>query len=320
MPSVMYLITVSGDVMSSNRIAYPTSSPSRHPNSSATRFATLIAATLRGCVHPILPRLVYPASARYWVICVVLPLPVSPITTNTWLSLTALMSSSRSLKMGNDSRCCCIGNELFCPKVGAFPNASIFHLGISLSAARPVPLSSCASCLSPSCAIGSSHGRFKSCGTESKSARCCVCISSRRSFASACCVIAARCMLPSGFLTILIGDTSPCDVWPSKKGASLSLISISTSCSASSSNPSTPSASASKVGYSSTRKAPLAMSCLASNRSGEDMRFTARRRPPPSPSLSSSVSWIPERPLRELEPPGGGGGGGRLCDAAEAPA
>ena len=305
MPSVMYLITVSGLVQSSNRMAYPTSSPRRHPNSSATRLATDIAATRRGCVHPILPRLVYPASARYCVICVVFPEPVSPITTKTWLSFTALMSSSRSLKMGSDSRCCCMGSELFWPNVGALPNASIFHAGISLSLTRPVPRSSCAKTRSPSAAMGSSHGRFRSCGTASSSARCCVCCSSRLSFANACCVIAARCMDPSGFLTILMGETSPWFVWPSRKGASLSLISISTSCSASSSNPSTPSFSASNVGYSSTRSAPDAMSCFASKRSGELILFTALRRPPKSPARSSSVSWMPERPRRE--PPGGGG-------------
>jgi len=37
--------------------------------SSATRLATDIAATRRGCVQPILPFAVYPASARYCVIC-----------------------------------------------------------------------------------------------------------------------------------------------------------------------------------------------------------------------------------------------------------
>jgi hypothetical protein len=42
-----------------------------------------MAATRRGCVHPIFPREVYPASARYCVIWVVFPDPVSPITTNT---------------------------------------------------------------------------------------------------------------------------------------------------------------------------------------------------------------------------------------------
>ena len=55
MPSVMYLITVDGPVQSSKRIVYPTSCPKSHPNSSATRFATLIAATRRGCVQPIMP-------------------------------------------------------------------------------------------------------------------------------------------------------------------------------------------------------------------------------------------------------------------------
>ena len=68
MPSVMYLITVDGPVQSSNRIVYPTSWPKSQPNSSATRFATDIAATLRGCVQPIMPLEVKPISAMYCVI------------------------------------------------------------------------------------------------------------------------------------------------------------------------------------------------------------------------------------------------------------
>jgi len=56
-----------------------TSCPSLTPNSSATRAATLIAATLRGCVHPIFwPFLVYPCSCKYCGIWVVFPDPVSP--------------------------------------------------------------------------------------------------------------------------------------------------------------------------------------------------------------------------------------------------
>ena len=82
-PSVMYLIFVSGPVQSSNRIEYPTSSPSRHPTSSATRLATDVAATRRGCVQPILPRSANPASAKNCVICVVFPDPVSPMTMST---------------------------------------------------------------------------------------------------------------------------------------------------------------------------------------------------------------------------------------------
>lgn len=66
-----------------------TSWPRRQPNSSATRFATDMAATRRGWVQPILPRTVNPASARYCVICVVLPLPVSPMTTSVWCCITA---------------------------------------------------------------------------------------------------------------------------------------------------------------------------------------------------------------------------------------
>ncbi|KAG9796136.1 hypothetical protein KCU88_g241, partial [Aureobasidium melanogenum] len=52
-PSVMYLSTVLSLVLSSKRMAYPTSFPSRFPISSATLAATDIAATLRGCVQPI---------------------------------------------------------------------------------------------------------------------------------------------------------------------------------------------------------------------------------------------------------------------------
>jgi len=80
-PSVMYLIIVSELVQSSKRIAYPTSRPSSHPNSSETLFATDIAATRLGCVHPTIPNVVYPASCMYCVICVVFPDPVSPTTT-----------------------------------------------------------------------------------------------------------------------------------------------------------------------------------------------------------------------------------------------
>ena len=47
----------------------------------------------------------------------------------------------------------------------------------------------------------------RSLGMASSSVRCCCSFSSRRSFASALAVMAARCMLPSGFFTILIGET-----------------------------------------------------------------------------------------------------------------
>lgn len=66
-----------------------TSWPKQQPYSSDTLLATDMAATLLGCVHPIFPRVVYPASARYWVIWVVFPEPVSPITIRIWLSWTA---------------------------------------------------------------------------------------------------------------------------------------------------------------------------------------------------------------------------------------
>ena len=66
-PSVMYFIRVLvGDDRSSNRIAYPTSSPSTVPTSSATLVATLVAATRLGWVQAttwLLPD--QPASWRY---------------------------------------------------------------------------------------------------------------------------------------------------------------------------------------------------------------------------------------------------------------
>ena len=58
----MYLMTVWGDVQSSKRMEYPTCSPKRQPTSSDTRFATDIAATLRGCVHAIFPCTATPVS------------------------------------------------------------------------------------------------------------------------------------------------------------------------------------------------------------------------------------------------------------------
>lgn len=66
-----------------------TSWPRRQPYSSDTLLATDMAATRRGCVQPIFPREVYPASARYCVIWVVFPEPVSPTTIKIWLSWTA---------------------------------------------------------------------------------------------------------------------------------------------------------------------------------------------------------------------------------------
>ena len=95
MPSVMYFSLVFSDVQSSNRMLYPTSFPSFTPASSATRAETDIAATRRGCVHPIFwPSRANPASHMYCGICVVLPEPVSPTITTTWWSSTARMRSS----------------------------------------------------------------------------------------------------------------------------------------------------------------------------------------------------------------------------------
>lgn len=65
--------------------ALPTSLPSLQPTSSATRFATLMAATRRGWVQPtFFPPSHHPASYRYCGSCVVLPLPVSPTMISTY--------------------------------------------------------------------------------------------------------------------------------------------------------------------------------------------------------------------------------------------
>ena len=97
---------VFGVVKSSNLIEYPTSCPSLTFISSETRFATLVAATLLGCVHATFyPRFASPHSTRYYGIWVVLPEPVSPITTNILLSIIAALSSSLNMYIGRDSLC-----------------------------------------------------------------------------------------------------------------------------------------------------------------------------------------------------------------------
>lgn len=66
MPSVIYLIRVLGEVTSSNRIEYPTSSPRIHPISSATLAATVVAATRLGWVTAIIALgAVHPVSYKY---------------------------------------------------------------------------------------------------------------------------------------------------------------------------------------------------------------------------------------------------------------
>ena len=101
-PSVRYLILVRKLDISSNRTVNPTVVPSWTPISSDTRVAMVIAATLLGYVKfvikqqnskylyfysltwvtPIMPLPSIPWSMMNWGICVVLPLPVSPIKIN----------------------------------------------------------------------------------------------------------------------------------------------------------------------------------------------------------------------------------------------
>ena len=79
-PSVTYRILVDSLVTSSNRTLYPTSKPTMQCLSDATRCATEMAATLRGCVQT--TDSFGPRRSRYCGICVVLPEPVSPTTIN----------------------------------------------------------------------------------------------------------------------------------------------------------------------------------------------------------------------------------------------
>ena len=53
--------------------------PNSHFISCATRWATVMAATRRGCVHAIMPLIWDWTSWMYWGICVVFPDPVSPL-------------------------------------------------------------------------------------------------------------------------------------------------------------------------------------------------------------------------------------------------
>mmetsp|Transcript_10769 Transcript_10769/g.44554 ORF Transcript_10769/g.44554 Transcript_10769/m.44554 type:complete len:323 (-) Transcript_10769:2361-3329(-) len=206
------------------------------------------------------------------------------------------MSCSRSLYTGRLCRCSMMEPFCFCPNCGALPKACFFHSGI-WCADRPVPRSSDARCLSPSAAMGSSQGRERSLGTASISACCSSCIISRRSLASAPAAIAARCMLPSGLATMRMGLTSSVfDVWPARNAGSASLSSISTSRSSSVVSSMRPFVG-SYVGNSSTGSTPDAMSCCASQRSGE-LIFLPRWR---ADDASRSAASICER-VRPLSP------------------
>eukprot|EP01139_Manchomonas_bermudensis_P013825 Amastigsp_a364174_5.p2 type:complete len:111 gc:universal Amastigsp_a364174_5:472-140(-) len=102
MPSVMYLSTVSSEQQFSKRIEYPTCAPSVTSISSATRCATDMAATRRGCVHAtILPSAVKPAFTSSCGIWVVLPDPVSPTSTVIWLFRIVSTTSSRCSHTGS---------------------------------------------------------------------------------------------------------------------------------------------------------------------------------------------------------------------------
>ena len=90
----------------SKRTAYPTSAPRGTPISSATRIATVCAATRRGCVHATRrPPAHQPASARYCGTCVVFPHPVWPTSTTVARVSTRYRIASRHRKMGRRRRC-----------------------------------------------------------------------------------------------------------------------------------------------------------------------------------------------------------------------
>ena len=95
MPSVISLTLVCLVACRVNRTWYPTVSPSSTPISCAMRAATVRAARRRGWVCPMRLR---PASSAIFGSCVVLPDPVSPATTTTWLrSMRSRISSTAAL-------------------------------------------------------------------------------------------------------------------------------------------------------------------------------------------------------------------------------
>ncbi len=59
------------------------------------RWATVRAASRRGWVCPMVPRMPRPSSRQILGSWVVLPEPVAPATITTWFSLMALASSAR---------------------------------------------------------------------------------------------------------------------------------------------------------------------------------------------------------------------------------
>eukprot|EP00755_Sulcionema_specki_P010928 Sspe_Gene.712::Locus_244_Transcript_1_1_Confidence_1.000_Length_2262::g.712::m.712 len=77
----------------------PTCSPSCTSISVATRVATLMAATLRGCVQA--TPLSGAMCTRNWGICVVFPEPVSPTRMTTWYSSTSFRKSSCASHTGS---------------------------------------------------------------------------------------------------------------------------------------------------------------------------------------------------------------------------
>ena len=98
MPSVISLMNVSELDRSSKRILQPTSRPQPTFSSSAMRLEMESAATRRGWVQPIFASMPSPASRHILGICVVLPEPVSPASTTTWLArMAATMSSLRAV-------------------------------------------------------------------------------------------------------------------------------------------------------------------------------------------------------------------------------
>ena len=254
-----------------------------------------------------MPLLVKPISAMYCVICVVLPDPVSPITTSTWLSAMARQSSALSVAMGSPRRCSRMDLSLILPKESPLPCALLFHSGSSKVPPRLMPRSSCAKCRSPSSGIGSSHGRLRSFGIESISCCDCAAFISRRSLASSTCVVAARCIDPSGLRNTRTGSSSrvkrDC---PRRNGGSTSLISTSRSSSVSTLAPRRPEdpTSSSTSSRALAGSCPEFTSCRSSQRSGLLSRL--RRRPdtpPPPPGAPGAPGAACGLPLR-ASPPG----------------
>ena len=118
---VTNFILVLREVLSSNLMLYPTSSPTEQPLSDATRWAIVTAATRRGCVQTMQPDcpLLWNSSARYCTNWVLLPDPVSPTTMVVGNVFTDSTNWALRAAIGRSLELLMTGADLFIDRVDA---------------------------------------------------------------------------------------------------------------------------------------------------------------------------------------------------------